>query len=170
METVKKFAEFINDENEINKINESFDPKNLSVRKIIKDPTQTIIDEDMVEDTIEAVISDMEHRDIKDDESISKILIYFGINFSNFVDIIENKFINYLLDNDIITSKTIKKYKNTLNVLYAAWPDKNDFENLDEIKLDINDLKKLMKEYFPWRLGDNDEINYIHNKILDLED
>lgn len=61
---ILKFENFINDSYS-NEINESFDPKNLSVRKIIKDPTQTIIDEDMVEDVIEAVIDDMEHRNIK---------------------------------------------------------------------------------------------------------
>lgn len=106
---------------------------------------------------------------LKNDESISKILIYFGINFSNFVEIINDKFVEgYLFKNKILTGANLDEYENTMNVLYAAWPNKEDFAYIDDV-IDTTDIKNLMKQYFPWRLGDDGEINYIHNTIFDLE-
>lgn len=92
------------------------------------------------------------------DKDMVKIIIWFGINYQDDLYSFYSFFFNPLID-ECKDQNILKNKKDSINALYAAWPQSGMEDELAEFNVDIDDVKSVMKKYFPWRL-DGDKIKY----------
>ena len=79
---IKRFNEFIFESSNIGK---------MTVEDILNDPTKQYVSEKICISTINDILSQIEIP-MFDDDSLQKIIIFFGINFSQYADIINEYF------------------------------------------------------------------------------
>ena len=149
---------------------------NVDIYQVMEDPTNTFPSKSTKTDDV-VIIRDLWEQFEKafgkkgdcPDEDLANIFIWFGINFPNEVNLINNDFYQNL--DKVLTKDGSKLHDKTkaLNVLHAAYPEREDFEGngddydgLEPEQIEI--IKQLMREYFPWRLK-GDEIQYIDDYI-----
>lgn len=97
------------------------------------------------------------------DEEISNVFLWLGIHMRNQANLVNTDFFQLLdkvMEND--TDNSVDKKPKMIQTLMAAWPESNDIETeKKENPESYEEILKMMKEYFPWRLKDG-EIQYIN--------
>lgn len=151
---------------------------NVDINDVINDPTNTYPSKNsQTEDVI--IIKDLfeqaekrygKKNDVPDDE-LANIFIWLGIHFHDQPNVIDSEFIQKMdgsfLSKDADDENNLFNKTHTMKIMSAAFPDSDDYENLPD-NMDIEELKDLMREYFPWRIK-GDEIQFI-NDYVDDED
>lgn len=141
---------------------------NVSLDNILVDPASVFPRKDgRSEDVI--VIRDLWEQtekkykskgDIPDDD-LAKVIIWLGMHMKDQGNLVQIEYFNNLdkiapngEENNLFTKTE------SVNALFAAWPSKDDFENpkMGIDKKRLNNIKKLMKKYFPWRIKGDDII------------
>lgn len=137
---------------------------NVNIQDIIEDPTNVFPNKSVKTD--DAIIAkDLWEQFEKaygkkgdiPDEDLANIILWFGIHMKDELNIFNNEFfqnIDKVLDNNGETPLQ-SKFK-SIDTFAAAWPSKTDFEELEITGEKLDDIKKIMKEYFPWRLNGDD--------------
>ena len=142
---------------------------NVDLHDIIEDPTNVFPRKDgRTDDAI--IIRDLweqfekmykKKKDVPDEE-LANIFIWLGIHMSEQVNLVKNDFfekLDTILENQ--SDNALYTKEKSLDVLCAAWPSQEDFEKINATTDDrIEEIKNLMKEYFPWRLK-GDEILWV---------
>lgn len=155
----------------------------VSIDEIIKDPVNTYLPKKFSgKDQAKAVVLiqniweqfEDKYQDKFDDIPIDEfmnIMIWFGRNYKGDFQTFNSEFYQNLIDK--VGENIVKKYYKVQWVLYASWPEDGIKEFIDEcIEIDgwpedsWEQIKKIMKEYFPWRL-DGDKILYYDEVKLD---
>ena len=112
-------------------------------------------------DWIEAHTGNVDLHDIPDEE-LANIFIWLGIHMSEQVNLVKNDFfekLDTILENQ--SDNALHTKEKSLDVLCAAWPTQEDLEDINATTGDrLEEIKNLMKEYFPWRLK-GDEILWV---------
>lgn len=141
---------------------------NVDIHDIIEDPTNVFPRKDgRTDDAI--IVRDLweqfeklygKKKDVPDDE-LANVLIWLGIHMKEQANLVKIDFFENL---DKVLENTGEnalhtKYK-SLNVLCAAWPTRDDFEDMEITGEKLDDVKELMRKYFPWRLK-GDEILWV---------
>lgn len=158
-EIAEDFAQFVID----NAANVSIDeiianPKKVKPRRSKTKETIEIID-DIYKQCEESVKKDR----ILTDEELSKIVLWFGINFPDTPNLIETQFMQNADKLCGGNDKVLSTIPNTIRMWAAAYPDDSLIDNLKEDKdfaefIDIETVKSLCEENFPHRLNDDGEI------------
>jgi hypothetical protein len=141
---------------------------NVNLDDIVKDPTNVFPRKDVKTDDV-IIVRDLgeqfEKKYGKDkdcpDEELANLMTWFGLHMKDNPNVIMSDFMEWIdkvLPN--ASDNALHTKEKTVNVMLAAWPDSDDFEGVDESR--VNDIKELMKEYFPWRL-DGDKIKFIND-------
>ena len=164
---IKKFEEFLN---------ESFSFKNINTDNlddILKDPSQQFISENMCKDCCHdlalAVISRAETDGEYDDTILAKTTVFLGVNFSMYPEIVRDEFVEKILEgnktSEIERVGGLDKFRFFWLTLHAAWPTEEDFNELSN--KDVQFCIKIMKKYFPWRLSESGEINWLLDSVVE---
>ena len=141
----------------------------LDLHDIIEDPTNVFPRKDgRTDDAI--IIRDLweqfekmykKKKDVPDEE-LANIFIWLGIHMSEQVNLVKNDFfekLDTILENQ--SDNALHTKEKSLDVLCAAWPTQEDLEDINATTGDrLEEIKNLMKEYFPWRLK-GDEILWV---------
>lgn len=145
---------------------------NVNIKEIIKDPTNVFPkksgktdDVVIIRDLFEQFENLYKKKSSKDndeniDESLSNIFIWFGIHMKDQLNLVKNDFFEKI--DSVIPDLNLDDFPKTTDVLFAAWPSKEDFTEagyIDDNKK-MSEIKSLIKEYFPWRL-DGDKILFV---------
>lgn len=167
---IKKFNDFIS-------LNEGFSFKNYNLSDIIENPDQPFVSEDVCKYVCKKLVKELDETTPEEDSELvlAKVIVFLGVNFSMYPNIIKDHFVTPLIHDNIFnvnnfgnSVKDDDKWNGHMNFwlcLHAAWPSEDDFSNLSS--KDREYCKKIMKKYFPWRLSDSGEINWL--KDLDME-
>lgn len=142
---------------------------NVDINDVIKDPTNTYPSKNKHTDDVVIVKDIWEQFEKKfgkkkdfDEDVLVNIMIWLGMHFYEQGNIVDSEFIQPLAS---FCDKDLIEYKKFNAVIAAAFPSKDDYEgdsfyNQEIIKDNIDKIKSMMKEYFPWRLK-GDEIQFI---------
>lgn len=141
---------------------------NVDIHDIIEDPTNVFPRKDgRTDDAV--IIRDLweqfeklygKKKDVPDNE-LANVLIWLGIHMKEQANLVKIDFFENLdkvLEN-AGENALHTKYK-SMNVLCAAWPTQDDFEDIGIEGERLDDIKKIIKTYFPWRMK-GDEILWV---------